>query len=86
MSKSSTTIIPLADVRSKMKARHTPKGRQVDPQARADVAALLATGKFALPARRDLLIEYLHLLQDKFLLYSLFQGAIVLIFSTDFLH
>ena len=66
MSKSSTTIIPLADVRSKMKARHTPKGRQVDPQARADVAALLATGKFALPARRDLLIEYLHLLQDKF--------------------
>ena len=37
-----TVAIPLAEVRSKMKARNTPKGRQVDPQARAEVAALLS--------------------------------------------
>ena len=36
-----TVAIPLAEVRGKMKARATPKGRQVDPQARADIAALL---------------------------------------------
>jgi len=54
--------IPLAEVRSNMKARNYPKGRQIDPQARADVAALL-TGR---EIRRDLLIEYLHLIQDKF--------------------
>src|SRR5690606_23093467 len=37
-----------------------PKGRQVDPTARETVAALLG----AEPLRRDLLIEYLHRLQD----------------------
>ncbi|MBL8523075.1 MAG: NAD(P)H-dependent oxidoreductase subunit E [Betaproteobacteria bacterium] len=57
-----TVAIPLAEVRSKMKARNTPKGRQVDPQARADIAALLAGREI----RRDLLIEFLHLIQDKF--------------------
>ena len=57
-----TVAIPLAEVRSKMKARNTPKGRQVDPTARADVAALLVGGDI----RRDLLIQYLHLIQDKF--------------------
>ncbi len=40
----------------------TPKGRQVDPQALADVQALL-TDK---PRRRDLLIEHLHLIQDHY--------------------
>jgi formate dehydrogenase beta subunit len=59
---SATFAIPLAEVRSKMKARNQPKGRQIDPQARADVAALLAGHEI----RRDLLIEYLHLIQDKF--------------------
>jgi len=54
--------IPLAEVRAKMKARNTPKGRQVDPQARAEVAALLAGRE----VRRDLLIEFLHLIQDKY--------------------
>jgi formate dehydrogenase beta subunit len=54
--------IPLAEVRSKMKARNQPKGRQIDAQARVDVAALLAGHEI----RRDLLIEYLHLIQDKF--------------------
>jgi formate dehydrogenase beta subunit len=59
---SATFAIPLAEVRSKMKARNQPKGRQIDPQARADVAALLTGHEI----RRDLLIEYLHLIQDKF--------------------
>ena len=57
-----TVAIPLAEVRSKMKARNTPKGRQVDPQARAEVAALLSGRE----VRRDLLIEFLHLIQDKY--------------------
>ncbi len=57
-----TVTIPLAQVRSGMKARNQPKGRQIDPQARADVAALLMGHEI----RRDLLIEYLHLIQDKF--------------------
>ena len=39
-----------------------PKGRQVDPQAREEVRALLGDR----PPRRDLLIEYLHLIQDQF--------------------
>ncbi len=38
-----------------------PKGRQVDPQALAEVRALLGDR----PRRRDLLIEYLHLIQDR---------------------
>jgi formate dehydrogenase beta subunit len=56
-----TTSIPLAEVRSKMKARHTPKGRPVDPAARAGIAELLAGREI----RRDLLIEFLHLIQDR---------------------
>src|SRR5580693_5541796 len=44
------------------RAKSTPKGRQVDPQAAEEIAALL--GKR--PRRRDLLIEYLHLIQDEY--------------------
>ena len=44
------------------KPRRTPKGRQVDPQALDEVLALLGDR----PRRRDLLIEHLHLIQDKF--------------------
>ena len=40
----------------------TPKGRQVDPAALTEVRQLLS----ARPRRRDLLIEHLHLIQDKF--------------------
>src|SRR6266851_4394240 len=40
----------------------TPKGRPVDPQAREDVLALLGD----VPRRRDLLIEHLHRIQDRF--------------------
>jgi formate dehydrogenase len=44
------------------KVKATPKGRRVDPQARADVRALLGDA----PRRRDLLIEHLHTVQDRF--------------------
>ena len=43
-----------------MLLRPAPKGRQVEPQAAAEVAALLGDS----PRRADLLIEYLHRLQD----------------------
>src|SRR5438874_13397925 len=39
-----------------------PKGRQVDPDALAEVQALLGDRE----RRRDLLVEHLHLLQDRF--------------------
>ena len=42
------------------RARATPKGRQVDPAALDAVRALLENR----PRQRDLLIEYLHLIQD----------------------
>ncbi len=42
--------------------RATPKGRQVDPRARAEVAELLGDA----PRRRDLLIEHLHRIQDRY--------------------
>ena len=44
------------------KGRKTPKGRQVDDAALADVRALLSDR----PRRRDLLIEHLHLIQDHY--------------------
>jgi formate dehydrogenase len=62
MTERTTVAVPLAEMRSKLKARNTPKGRQVDPLARDDVATLLEGSEI----RRDLLIEYLHLIQDKF--------------------
>lgn len=42
------------------RARRTPKGRQVDPAALAEIRALLGDR----PRRPDLLIEFLHLIQD----------------------
>ena len=50
-----------AEPRSR-KPRRTPKGRQVDPRALAEVQALLIDR----PRRRDLLVEHLHLIQDKY--------------------
>ena len=44
------------------RAKSTPKGRQVDPQAAEEIAVLLGDR----PRRRDLLIEHLHLIQDKY--------------------
>jgi formate dehydrogenase len=46
----------------KRKVRPTPKGRSVDPQALAEVRALLG-GE---PRRADLLIEHLHKLNDRY--------------------
>jgi formate dehydrogenase len=59
-SSSSSTLPPRKGKRSRVRA--TPKGRPVDPQARADVQALLGEA----PRRRDLLIEHLHKIQDRF--------------------
>src|SRR5438309_1053582 len=42
------------------RARPVPKGRQVDPDAAEEIALLLGDRS----RRRDLLIEYLHLIQD----------------------
>jgi formate dehydrogenase len=42
--------------------RRTPKGRQIDPRAADEIAALLGDR----PRRRDLLIEHLHLVQDQY--------------------
>ncbi|ATX65903.1 NAD(P)H-dependent oxidoreductase subunit E [Roseinatronobacter bogoriensis] len=44
------------------KGRHMPKGRQFEDQALEEVQALLG----ASPRRRDLLIEFLHLIQDAY--------------------
>ncbi len=43
------------------KAPSHPKGRQLEPEAREQVSALLGDGEL----RRDLLIEYLHAIQDR---------------------
>ena len=44
------------------RGRRTPKGRQVDPQALAEIRSLLGERE----RRRDLLIEHLHLIQDRY--------------------
>jgi formate dehydrogenase len=44
------------------RGRDQPRGRQVEPEASAEIEAVLGDR----PRRRDLLIEFLHLLQDRF--------------------
>ncbi len=46
----------------KGRGRKTPKGRQVTDEALSDIQALLGDA----PRRSDLLIEFLHLIQDKY--------------------
>src|ERR1700740_269107 len=46
----------------KKRAKATPKGRQIDPVAAHEIEALLGDR----PRQRDLLIEHLHLIQDKY--------------------
>jgi NADH:ubiquinone oxidoreductase subunit F (NADH-binding)/NADH:ubiquinone oxidoreductase subunit E len=59
---SQAQVIPIADIgRAGRKVRSTPKGRSVDPQALDEVRALLDGD----PRRADLLIEYLHRVQDR---------------------
>ena len=57
----STTTID-ASALSRRGPRALPKGRAIDPAAAADVAALLRDA----PRRRDLLIEFLHRIQDRY--------------------
>ena len=60
-STSPPTVIPIVDAaRVNRRVRATPKGRRVDAPALAEVRALLGDD----PRRRDLLIEYLHRIQD----------------------
>ena len=61
-SKSSSSAVATPAKGKRSRVRSTPKGRRVEPQARADVLALLADA----PRRRDLLIEHLHKIQDRF--------------------
>src|SRR6188508_1327475 len=59
----SITEQPSAPVgRTRNRPRRTPKGRQIDPRAADEIAALLGDR----PRRRDLLIEHLHLIQDSY--------------------
>lgn len=48
--------------RGRGKARGFPKGRQADPQAVEEIREVTGPGPYA----RDLLIEYLHMIQDHF--------------------
>ena len=59
-SSSSAVEAPPRSKRSRVRGK--PKGRAVDPNAREEVRALLGNE----PRRRDLLIEHLHKLQDRF--------------------
>jgi formate dehydrogenase len=47
---------------SRRRGRTVPKGRQIFPSAQNDILALLGDA----PRRRDLLIEFLHLIQDEY--------------------
>jgi len=49
-------------VKNDARRRSGPKGRRVDPRARQEIAVLLG----AAPRRRDLLIEHLHRIQDRY--------------------
>ena len=54
------SVIDTSRLGRKRAARSVPKGRQVDARALAEVQALLGDS----PRRRDLLIEFLHRIQD----------------------
>ena len=56
------SVVDISALGGRRKARGHPKGRPLDPQAQSEVRALLG----ASPRRRDLLIEYLHLVQDRY--------------------
>src|ERR1700752_1210993 len=59
------TFVMAVETRPKSKrsrVRGTPKGRAVDPSAREDVRALFGDA----PRRRNLLIEHLHKIQDRY--------------------
>ena len=56
-------VIPIAvQASTRQRKREAPKGRRVDPKALAEVQQLLGTAS----RQADLLIEHLHLIQDRF--------------------
>src|SRR5262245_51629024 len=59
-SSASAVEAPKRGKRSRVRGK--PKGRAVDPHAREEVRALLGNQ----PRRRDLLIEHLHKIQDRY--------------------
>ena len=59
-SSSSAVATPVRGKRSRVRGK--PKGRAIDPKAREEVRALLGNE----PRRRDLLIEHLHKIQDRY--------------------
>jgi formate dehydrogenase len=56
------TLVENKPASGRRRPPRTPKGRQVEPRALDEVRALLAERE----RRRDLLIEHLHLIQDKY--------------------
>src|SRR5215475_15964386 len=56
------SLSPSGIEQAKKGPRGTPKGRSVDPRAREEVTTLLGSS----PLRQNLLIEYLHRIQDHF--------------------
>ena len=62
MAKMGEQVIDIAGLGRKRGGRGQPKGRAVDPQALAEIVALLGDS----PRRRDLLIEFLHRIQDRY--------------------
>ncbi|MDE2502383.1 MAG: NAD(P)H-dependent oxidoreductase subunit E, partial [Burkholderiales bacterium] len=55
-------VIPIAADATRRRKREAPKGRRVDAVALAEVRELLGEA----PRRRDLLIEHLHRIQDRY--------------------
>ena len=58
----SSSVVDVSRLGRKRAARSIPKGRQVDAEALAEVRELLGSS----PRRRDLLIEFLHRIQDRY--------------------
>ena len=56
------SVVDISALDRKRRARAHPKGRPVEPQALAEIRALLGDA----PRRRDLLIEFLHRIQDTY--------------------
>ena len=56
------SVVDISALDRKRKARAHPKGRPVEPQALSEIRALLGNA----PHRPDLLIEFLHRIQDRF--------------------
>jgi formate dehydrogenase len=59
---SAAAAVKVLPTGKRSRVRSTPKGRNVDPRARDEVLALLGDA----PRRRDLLIEHLHRIQDRY--------------------